>query len=201
MDSKNKPNVGANIVRPNECNSTSATGEQCSPLQSEHTCPAAAATCRPHEVLAVKAVCISEQKGTTKTPVHEIHIKKDYGIVGDAHAGGDHRQVSLLADESVETLRNRIPNLEPGVFAENILTSGIRLHKLPVGTILQIGDVQLKVTQIGKACHNDGCAIKKQTGDCVMPREGIFASALTNGIIKPGDEISINTNQYKEKSI
>ncbi|MCL2426344.1 MAG: MOSC domain-containing protein [Oscillospiraceae bacterium] len=121
-------------------------------------------------------------------------MQKNYGIVGDAHGGDGHRQISLLANESVDTLRDKVPNLDAGVFAENILTSGICLHELPIGTKILIGDVQLIVTQIGKACHNDGCAIKRQTGDCVMPREGIFASALTDGIIKPGDEIILANN-------
>jgi len=139
----------------------------------------------------VRAVCISEKKGTIKTSVNEIQVKTNHGIIGDAHAGDGHRQVSLLAEESVDKLRDKIANLNAGIFAENVLTCGICLHKLPVGTVLIIGDVRLKVTQIGKTCHNDGCAIKKQTGDCVMPREGIFASVLIDGIIKPGDEIII----------
>lgn len=144
--------------------------------------------------MTVKAVCISAQKGTIKTPVGEIELKKDCGIVGDAHSGDGHRQVSLLADESVDKLRDRLPDIEAGVFAENILTKGIRLHELPVGTKLRTGEVILEVTQIGKACHNEGCTIKQQTGDCVMPREGIFASVLTDGKIQPGDTIELETS-------
>jgi len=139
----------------------------------------------------VSAVCISEKKGTIKTPVDEICVKADHGVVGDAHAGEWHRQVSLLAAESADKLREKIPDLDAGVFAENILTSGICLYELPVGTKLHIGETLLEVTQIGKECHNDGCAIKRQTGDCVMPREGIFAAVLKEGTIKPGDEIEV----------
>jgi len=142
----------------------------------------------------VEAVCISDIKGVIKTPVDEIYVKVNHGIVGDAHAGDWHRQVSLLASESVDKLRNKMPDLEAGVFAENILTSGICLYELPVGTRFRIGNVLLEVTQIGKECHNDGCAIKRQTGDCVMPREGIFASVLQEGIIKPGDEINLESD-------
>ena len=143
----------------------------------------------------VVAVCISDVKGIIKTPVDEIYVKIDHGIIGDAHAGDWHRQVSLLASESVGKLREKIPDLEAGVFAENILTSGICLYELPVGTKLEIGEALLEVTQIGKVCHNEGCAIKKQTGDCVMPREGIFASVVREGKIKPGDEIEVE-NSY-----
>ena len=140
----------------------------------------------------VQAVCMSENKGTAKTCVPEILLKENHGVVGDAHAGGGHRQVSLLAEESVDKLRVKIPGLEPGVFAENILTSGICLYELPVGTKLCIGSALLEITQIGKDCRNEGCAIKKQTGECVVPREGIFAAVVKEGIIKPRDEIKID---------
>ena len=139
----------------------------------------------------VTAVCISEIKGVIKEPVPEIFVRIGHGVVGDAHAGDWHRQVSLLADESVDKLREAIPNLGAGVFAENILTSGICLHELPIGSKIRIGETLLGVTQIGKECHNDGCAIKRQTGDCVMPREGIFAEVILEGTIKPGDEIHL----------
>jgi len=140
---------------------------------------------------SVVSVCISEGKGTVKTPVPEVYVKKGHGIDGDAHAGDWHRQVSLLAIESVDKLRDKVQNLDPGVFAENILTTGICLYKLQIGTKLQIGDALLEITQIGKGCHNDGCAIKRQTGDCVMPREGIFTTVLRDGVIKPGDMIKV----------
>ncbi|MCI7740793.1 MAG: MOSC domain-containing protein [Clostridiales bacterium] len=137
----------------------------------------------------VLAVCISEKKGTVKHPVPEIQLKIDHGIVGDAHAGNWHRQVSLLADESVELMRQRFPDIPTGAFAENILTRGIALSTLPVGTKLRVGQVLLQVTQIGKECHAD-CAIRRQVGDCVMPREGIFTRVLEEGCIRPGDEIA-----------
>ena len=140
---------------------------------------------------SVVAVCISEAKGTVKTAVPEIQVKENHGVVGDAHAGEVKRQVSLLASESVKKLRDKVPDLEPGVFAENILTSGICLYEIPIGAKLRIGTALLEVTQIGKDCHNEGCAIKRQTGECVMPREGIFASVLESGIIKPGDGIIV----------
>jgi MOSC domain-containing protein YiiM len=143
----------------------------------------------------VSAVCISDVKGVIKKPVPEIFVKLNHGVVGDAHAGDWHRQVSLLADESVDKLRDRMPDLPAGVFAENILTRGIDLCGLPIGTKLRTGGALLEVTQIGKECHNDGCAIKKQTGDCVMPREGIFAIVLEEGVIKPGDLIAKEVEQ------
>jgi len=139
----------------------------------------------------VVAVCVSNAKGTVKSPVPEINIKENHGIIGDAHAGPGHMQVSLLASESANKLRDKIPTLKAGAFAENILTNGICLHKLPVGAKLFIGETILEVTQIGKHCHNDGCKIKQQTGYCVMPHEGIFASVIKGGIIKPGKRITV----------
>ncbi|MBR3241617.1 MAG: MOSC domain-containing protein [Parasporobacterium sp.] len=138
----------------------------------------------------VIAVCISEKKGTMKHPVEEIRLKIDHGIIGDAHAGNWHRQVSLLADESVEKMREKFPDIPVGAFAENILTEGICLYELPVGTKLRAGEVLLEVTQIGKECHAD-CAIRQQVGDCVMPREGIFTRVLEEGTIRPGDLIEV----------
>lgn len=138
----------------------------------------------------VIAVCISEKKGTIKHEVPSISVKIDHGIIGDAHAGNWHRQVSLLGTESVEKLRSKFPDIPVGAFAENILTEGITLYELPVGTQLQIGETILEVTQIGKECHAH-CAIRKQVGDCVMPREGIFAVVLKEGTIQAGDQIQI----------
>jgi len=143
------------------------------------------------KMAVVVAVCISEKKGTIKTPVPEIHLKENSGVIGDAHAGKQYRQVSLIASESVDKLREKIPTLKPGVFAENILTSGICLYEIPIGSKLHIGTAILEITKIGKTCHNEGCAIKQQTGECVMPREGIFTSVLQGGVIRPGDEIKI----------
>lgn len=142
------------------------------------------------EMAKVLAVCISEKKGTMKKPVSEISVKIDHGIDGDAHAGNWHRQISLLATESVDVMRKVLPDIPIGAFAENILTEGIVLKTLPIGTVLKIGEARLEVTQIGKECHAD-CAIRKQVGDCVMPREGIFTKVLTEGVIRAGDEIVI----------
>jgi MOSC domain-containing protein YiiM len=139
---------------------------------------------------SVVAVCISENKGTKKHEVSVIETRKGEGIAGDAHGDDPKRRISLLAEESVEKLRITLPELKPGDFAENILTEGLVLFELPVGTRLKIGETELEVTQIGKECHH-GCEIKKLTGDCVMPREGIFAEIVTEGTIKPGDEIQV----------
>ena len=139
---------------------------------------------------SVVAVCISERKGTQKHEVPEIQLKIDHGIVGDAHAGNWHRQVSLLGQESVEKMKAVFPDIPVGAFAENILTEGLTLYTLPVGTRLQVGEVLLEVTQIGKECHAH-CAIRQQVGDCVMPREGIFAIVLEEGTIRSGDAITV----------
>ena len=139
----------------------------------------------------VVSVNISQRKGEQKHPVPEIHLKLRHGIVGDAHAGNWHRQISLLAEESVDTMRAACPiPLEAGVFAENINTRGLDLKHLPVGTHLRVGPAELEVTQIGKECHSD-CAIKKAVGKCVMPTEGIFAVVVREGVVRPGDEIEI----------
>ena len=139
----------------------------------------------------VMAVNISEKKGVRKRPVPYIELKLRHGIVGDAHAGDWHRQISLLADESVDTMRAVCPiELDAGIFAENINTRGIDLKALPVGTHLRIGETEVEVTQIGKECHND-CAIKKATGKCVMPTEGIFAVVVREGRVQAGDEIEV----------
>ena len=141
---------------------------------------------------SVVAVCISERKGTQKHAVPEIQLKIDHGIVGDAHAGNWHRQVSLLAQESVEKMKAVFPDIPVGAFAENILTEGLTLYTLPVGTRLRVGEVLLEVTQIGKECHAH-CAIRQQVGDCVMPREGIFTIVLEEGTIRAGDTITVLT--------
>ena len=137
------------------------------------------------------AICTSPQRGTVKTEVESARLTPEWGIVGDAHAGDWHRQISLLAEESIDTMRPRSPiALDPGVFAENINTVGIDLKHLPVGTHLRIGETEVGVTQIGKECHND-CAIKKAVGKCVMPTEGIFAVVVKEGVVRPGDEIEV----------
>ena len=138
----------------------------------------------------VVAVCVSERKGVQKHEVPEIALRVGQGVVGDAHAGNWHRQVSLLAEESVDQLRGLGFDLPPGAFAENLLTRGLALKTLPVGTVLRAGTALLAVTQIGKECHND-CAIKKTAGRCVMPTDGIFAVVLKDGFIRPGDAIEL----------
>lgn len=139
----------------------------------------------------VTSVNISERKGEQKHPVSEVRLKLRHGIAGDAHAGDWHRQISLLAEESVDTMRLLSPvSLDAGVFAENINTAGIDLKRLPVGTRLRIGESEVEVTQIGKECHND-CAIKRAVGKCVMPTEGIFAVVVREGTVRPGDEIEV----------
>lgn len=138
----------------------------------------------------VIAVCISERKGIRKHEVPSICVQCGHGIVGDAHAGNWHRQISLLAEESVDKMRALGLTLQPGDFAENILTRGLELKSLPIGTRLRVGETLLEVTQIGKKCHND-CEIKKLTGSCVMPTEGIFAIVLQEGEIFPGDTVTV----------
>ena len=141
---------------------------------------------------SVIAVCTSKKKGTKKQPVPAMTIKENYGVDGDAHADGTtHRQISLLAIESINKMRDKGFALQPGDFAENITTEGIELASLPVGTKIMPGDeVVLEMTQIGKECHT-ACTIRKQVGDCIMPREGIFARVIRGGHVKAGDKIEI----------
>ena len=139
----------------------------------------------------VVSVNISDKKGIRKHTVPYIEVKCHHGIVEDAHAGDWHRQISLLAEESIDTMRSICPiELDDGIFAENINTRGIDLKHLPIGTHLRVGATELEVTQIGKQCHSD-CAIKKATGKCVMPTDGIFAVVIKEGRIQAGDEIEI----------
>ncbi|MDI6762787.1 MAG: MOSC domain-containing protein [Thermodesulfobacteriota bacterium] len=139
----------------------------------------------------VLAVNISEEKGTKKTNIESCTLLKDFGLKGDAHGGPWHRQVSLLANESVEKMKAKGLEVGYGDFAENITTEGIDLVGLPIGTEIRIGNsIVLRVTQIGKECH-ERCAIYYQAGDCVMPKEGIFAEVINEGEVKVGDEIII----------
>lgn len=132
----------------------------------------------------VEAVCLSHKKGIVKKEQNQVEVRENWGIEGDAHAGKWHRQVSLLAGESIDGVKDILPTIKNGAFAENIITRGIDLSSLKIGDRLQIGDtVILEITQIGKECHNSGCAIKKATGDCIMPREGIFARVIQGGQI------------------
>ena len=138
------------------------------------------------------AVCISNEKQTKKKDVTCGHIIKNHGLEGDAHADSDsHRQISLLAQESIDKMKAQGLDVNAGDFAENITTKDIDLKSLPTGTVLKVGEeVLLEVTQIGKECHTP-CAIYHQVGNCVMPTEGIFAVVLEGGIIKSGDQIQI----------
>lgn len=144
----------------------------------------------------IEAVCISTQKGTQKRPVAAGQFIADWGIEGDAHAGHWHRQVSLLSLEKIETFRRRGAQVAYGAFGENLVVSGIDFSSLPVGTLLQCGDVRLEMTQIGKECHQH-CAIYQAVGDCIMPREGVFAKVLYGGMIRPGDAMDIVPRQGK----
>ena len=138
----------------------------------------------------IEAVSISETKGVRKIPMSQVELIVGHGIQGDAHAGPWHRQVSLLAAESIEKMQALGLKVGPGNFAENITTRNIELPVLPLGTRLTIGDAVVSVTQIGKECHSR-CAIYHQAGDCVMPREGIFVEVLRGGVITPGDEVVV----------
>jgi MOSC domain-containing protein YiiM len=139
----------------------------------------------------IAAVSVSEKKGTKKKNTSSVELKENFGITGDAHAGGDHRQVSLLAKESIEKIRNKGLKVGPGDFAENITTEGIDLTSLRPGAKVSIGEnTLLEVTQLGKECYAR-CNIYYQAGDCVMPKEGIFAKVLKGGVIRPGDDICI----------
>ncbi len=139
----------------------------------------------------VLSINISEKKGTPKTKINPGVLIEDFGFEGDAHAGKWHRQVSLLAKESIEKSKG-LPTvgLCHGVFAENITTEGIELYTIPVGTLLKVGECVIEISQIGKECH-EGCAIQKLVGKCVMPREGIFARVIKGGKVFEGDEIEV----------
>ncbi len=137
------------------------------------------------------AVCRSDNKGTTKDTVPEAELQQGLGLVGDAHADcATHRQVSLLAIESISKMRESGYDVNPGDFAENLTTEGLELVSLPVGTFLLVGDnVLLEISQIGKECHTR-CAIFRQVGKCIMPREGVFAKVIRGGVVKPGDDLA-----------
>ena len=144
----------------------------------------------------VVSVNVSGKKGVRKKPVEEVVLKTEYGIEGDAHASSEwHRQVSLLALESIKKMQEKGLDVSPGDFAENITTEGIDLVSLPVGTIMKIGDEATgEVSQIGKECHTR-CAIYYQAGDCVMPKEGIFIKVINGGRVKKGDKVSVTLKQ------
>jgi len=143
---------------------------------------------------SVVAVNISLNKGEQKVPVPSVELRKEHGIVGDAHAGNWHRQVSLLATESIDKMRALGLQVDPGAFAENITTRGVDLTSLAVGSLIAIGDALVQVTQIGKECHTR-CAIYQQAGDCIMPREGIFARVLKSGEVSAGTPVRVLPDQ------
>lgn len=154
----------------------------------EMLCSGGSADCAAPSAI-IRAVCISEEKGQPKHPVECIELIRDWGIRGDAHAGKWHRQVSILGAESVAKVqKNMSGTLVPGAFAENILAEGMCFYELMVGTRLRIGTAVCEVTQIGKECHQS-CEIRKKTGDCVMPREGIFVRVIESGKARAGDLI------------
>ena len=138
----------------------------------------------------IKAICISEKKGTEKHTINEVVIN-ELGMINDAHAGDWHRQISLLSYEEVAKFKNNNPKVDiiDGAFGENILLEGIDLCKTKIGDKIEIGDVKLEVTQIGKECHGDGCSIFQVVGKCIMPKVGIFTKVLKTGTIKTCDEV------------
>jgi MOSC domain-containing protein YiiM len=138
----------------------------------------------------IVSINVSMEKGTSKEPVPRARLIPNHGIEGDAHAGRWHRQISLLAQESIDTMSRGGLELKPGIFAENITTSGLTLHALPVGTRLLLGECTVEVTQIGKECHHH-CQIYRQAGVCVMPTEGIFVKVIRGGAIQAGDPITV----------
>ncbi|MBR1735696.1 MAG: MOSC domain-containing protein [Firmicutes bacterium] len=134
----------------------------------------------------IKAICISEKRGTEKTQVPSAEFIKDHGIKNDAHAGNWHRQISLLSFEKIEQFRRKGADVAFGAFGENLVVEGFDFREMPVGTRFKCNDVMLEITQIGKECHSR-CRIYDAVGDCIMPREGVFAVVLHGGIIKKGD--------------
>lgn len=136
----------------------------------------------------IKAVCISEKKGTAKKNIGQAELIENFGLKDDAHAGDWHRQVSLLSYEKIEEFKALGVDVKDGDFGENLIVEGIDLAKLPIGTKITINQVLLEVTQIGKECHT-GCAIAQAVGKCIMPTEGIFARVLKGGIVKSGDKV------------
>ncbi|GAB4168780.1 MAG: MOSC domain-containing protein [Calditrichia bacterium] len=139
----------------------------------------------------IEAICISHKKGIVKKEITSAELIEDFGIKGDAHAGKWHRQVSLLAGESIDRMKEKIPSLSHGAFAENIILRGLDFQSIDIGDQIRLSDgVILEVTQIGKECHT-ACAIKKLSGDCIMPREGLFARVIRGGTIRCGDRAEL----------
>ena len=140
----------------------------------------------------IQAICISEVRGVQKHAIPEADLTPEWGIVGDAHGGNWHRQVSLLGLEKMEAFRAKGADVAYGAFGENLVVDGFDFRTLPVGSLLAVGDVLLQMTQIGKECHSD-CEIRRLTGMCVMPTDGIFAVVLNEGVIRPGDQIEVES--------
>lgn len=138
----------------------------------------------------IMAVCISEKRGTQKKNIDKVRLIENFGLEGDAHGGNWHRQVSLLSYEKVRTFEEKGISVEDGAFGENLLVEGFDFKTLPVGTRFRCGEALLEMTQIGKECHSH-CEIYQAVGDCIMPREGVFARVLHGGVIQIGDEMEI----------
>jgi MOSC domain-containing protein YiiM len=148
----------------------------------------------------ILSIAISKKKGTRKTPVEVVEVVKDHGILGDAHAGPWERQISFLASEQIQEARSRGLNVDFGDFAENVATEGVDWKALPLGTRVKLGqEVVVEITKIGKECHKK-CAIYYQAGDCIMPREGVFARVIDGGTLRRGDEIEIIAQETNEEN-
>ena len=149
-------------------------------------------------MIEIVSIAISRKKGTRKLPVDEIVLLEDCGLEGDAHAGAWHRQVSFLSSENIEKARSKGLSVSFGDFAENIATKGVDWKTVPIGTVVRLGNsAVVEITQIGKICHNK-CAIYYKAGDCIMPREGVFARVLKGGKIVCGDEVRIEKLKLEE---
>jgi len=142
----------------------------------------------------ILAICISKQRGVQKKPINEAKVIADWGIEHDAHGGDWHRQVSLLGLGEIDDFRARGADVDFGAFGENVVAEGFRFKELPIGSRLRVGDVFLEITQIGKECHSH-CQIYHQVGDCIMPREGVFARVLHGGWVTVGDKMEITTEK------
>lgn len=140
--------------------------------------------------MKILALNISEKKGTQKSPVHQVQLVENHGILGDAHAGNWHRQISFLGSECIEDFNKKGAKVDPGAFGENIIVENVDFTKLPVGTIIKCGEAKIKITQIGKECHTR-CHIFHKMGDCIMPRNGVFGEVLVGDTISVGDQVEI----------
>jgi cyclic pyranopterin phosphate synthase len=158
--------------------------------KEDYVCPEEGTPARPRVTGTVVAVSVSTGKGERKTNVPEVMLRGEHGIEGDAHAGPGHRQISLLGQESIDKMTAAGLDVRAGDFAENITTLGVEVAALPLQTTIELGEALVEVTQIGKECHSR-CAIYEQAGDCVMPREGVFARVVRGGRVAPGDPVRV----------